>query len=249
MYQAATLQTTLPAGFLAEEEICATPVNRAALLRRLPPPPAQKPAAPHLAALAVAGIAHLLLAAAVLTAWTTREAAKPLVNVTTIVEQPPEKPELLPPPPIPTMIKLPPPAELALPRIELAAPPRTAPPAPTAITAPPPSVPVAVQGTGLPNFAGTLMAHLGRYKRYPAEARERRHEGVATIRFSMDRDGRVLAARLEKGSGFVLLDQEALAILRRAAPLPRIPDALTGDVLELVIPIQFSLRQHGRRGD
>jgi protein TonB len=247
MYQAATFQTALPAGLLAEE-ICATPVGRAAPLHRLPPPVARKAGTPHLAGLVVTGIAHLLLIAAVLTAWNTREAAKPLVNVTTIVEEP-AKPELLPPPPMPTMIKLPPPAELAMPRIELASPPPTAPPAPTAITAPPPATPVAVQGSGLPNFAGTLMSHLARHKRYPAEAREQRHEGVATIRFSMDRTGRVLSARLEKSSGFALLDQEALAILQRASPMPRIPDALTGDILELVIPIQFSLRQNGRRGD
>lgn len=248
MYQAATFQRALPAGLLAEE-LCATPAFserdcRAAPLHRLPPPPSRKPTSPQLAGLVVAGLAHVLLAVAVLTAWNSRETAKPLVNVTTIVEPPPEKPELLPPPPVPTMIQLPPPAPLVMPQIELASPPPTAPPAPTAITAPPPATPVVVQGSGLPNFAGTLMSHLGRHKRYPAEAREQRHEGVATVRFSMDRNGQVLSARLEKSSGFALLDQEAMAILQRATPLPRIPDALTGDVLELVIPIQFSLRQN-----
>ena len=249
MYQAATLPTNLPAGLLADAELCATPVGRAAAPLRPPAPPWRKPGTPHLAGLAVAALAHLLLAVAVLTAWTTRETVRPLVHITTIIEQPPERPDLPPPTPVPTMIKLPAPAELAMPRIELAAPPPAAPPAPAAITAPPAATGVPVQVAGLPNFAGTLMAHLGRHKRYPAEARAQRQEGVATVRFSMDRSGRVLSVRLENGSGSALLDQEALAILQRAAPLPRIPEVLTGDVLELVIPIQFSLRQNGRRGD
>lgn len=248
MYQAAPPLTTPPAGPLADVELCATPVGRGAVLSRPPALTTGQSPTPRLAGLVVAGIAHLVLAAIVLTAWSTREAVKPLVLVTTIIEPPPEKPELLPAPPVPTMVKLPAPAELAMPRIDLAEPPPAA-PAAAAITAPAAATPVAVQGGGLPNFAGSLMAHLARYKRYPAEARERRHEGVVTLRFRMDRAGRVLAARLEKGSGFVLLDEEAIALLQRAAPLPRIPDALTGDVLELVIPIQFSLRQSGRRGD
>lgn len=248
MYHAATVPTTLPASLLAEEA-GATPVGPPVLLRRPAPPSTGQAGSPRLAGLVLAGIAHIALAAAVLTAWSVRETAKPLIPVTTIIERPPEHRELLPPPPVPTMIKLPAPAELAMPRIELAAPPPAAPVAPATIAAAPTVAAVPVQGAGLPNFAGTLMAHLGRHKRYPAEARDQRHEGVATVRFSMDRNGRVLAVRLEKGSGFALLDQEALAILQRAAPLPRIPDALTGDVLELVIPVQFSLRQSGRRGE
>ncbi len=190
----------------------------------------------------MAGIAHLLLAAAVLTAWTSRETARPLLNVTTIVEQPPEKPELLPPPPVPTMIKLPPPAELAMPRIELASPPPTAPAAPTAITVPPPSAPVAVQGAGLPNFAGALMSHLGRYKRYPAEAQARRERGVAKVSFVVDRQGHVISSTLVQGSGSAALDRETLELLRRAEPLPAPPSDVPGTQFAFSVPVRFDLQ-------
>jgi len=35
------------------------------------------------------------------------------------------------------------------------------------------------------------------------------------------------------------LDQEALAALARAAPLPKPPVEVSGDVLDLVVPVDF----------
>jgi periplasmic protein TonB len=52
----------------------------------------------------------------------------------------------------------------------------------------------------------------------------------------------VLAAALERGSGHADLDEEVLALIRRADPLPPFPPDLAQDRLELVVPVQFSLR-------
>jgi protein TonB len=49
--------------------------------------------------------------------------------------------------------------------------------------------------------------------------------GKATLRFTLDRDGRVVDVSIEKSSGNSILDQEALAIVRRAAPFPKFPAA------------------------
>ncbi len=91
-------------------------------------------------------------------------------------------------------------------------------------------------------FSSLLLAHLEQYKRYPRTAQTRRQQGMPYIRFVMDREGRVLSAALEKASGFALLDAEALAVLERAQPLPALPDQL-GEVLEIVVPIEFFLRR------
>ncbi len=58
----------------------------------------------------------------------------------------------------------------------------------------------------------------------------------------MDREGRVLSVRLDSSSGVKILDEEALGLPKRASPLPKPPDEVTGNVIELVVPVQFLLR-------
>lgn len=127
-----------------------------------------------------------------------------------------------------------------LPRLAVSA----APPAPQT-TAPPsrPSPPAAVAASAR-TWEGALLAHLERRKRYPVEARAQRREGVAHVRFTMDREGRVLSARLERSSGHVVLDHEAVALLHRAQPLPKPPPDVAGDPISLTVPVEFFI---GRR--
>ncbi len=58
----------------------------------------------------------------------------------------------------------------------------------------------------------------------------------------MDRAGNVLSARLERSCGYVELDREAVALAKRAEPLPRPPAEIEGQTVELVVPIEFHLR-------
>lgn len=60
------------------------------------------------------------------------------------------------------------------------------------------------------------------------------------IRFVMDRAGKVLSSRLERSSGFPDLDREAVALPKRAQPLPKPPNDKPGDTIELVVPVEFS---------
>lgn len=60
----------------------------------------------------------------------------------------------------------------------------------------------------------------------------------------MNRDGKVLSVTLERSSGFGILDDEALALPKRAQPLPKPPEDLPGQTIELVVPVEFVL---GRR--
>ncbi len=61
----------------------------------------------------------------------------------------------------------------------------------------------------------------------------------------MDRDGKVLSARIEKSSGYDLLDEETLALIERAQPLPKPPPDVAGNPIELVVPIEFFLHRRG----
>lgn len=99
-------------------------------------------------------------------------------------------------------------------------------------------------GEGGPKtWEGLLLAQLQEHKRYPPSARERGEEGIAYLRFALNRAGKVLSFSLEKSSGFSDLDQETLDLIQRSQPLPPPPAAVKGNVVELVVPVKFQLQQ------
>lgn len=96
--------------------------------------------------------------------------------------------------------------------------------------------------SGKPTWEGLVLGALNTVKRYPREASFRRQQGVPYIRFVMNRDGEVLSVRLERSSGIRALDTEALALPKRASPLPKPPKEVTGNAIELVVPVEFFMR-------
>lgn len=95
-------------------------------------------------------------------------------------------------------------------------------------------------GDRVATWKSTLAVHLARKRRYPAEAHRKRQQGVVTVRFTLDRSGRVILSSIVKGSGFPALDRESLAMILRAQPFPA-PPREAPDPIEIVAPIQFSL--------
>jgi protein TonB len=90
-------------------------------------------------------------------------------------------------------------------------------------------------------YSAVLRSWLERHRRYPPISRLRRQEGKATLAFVVDRDGKILASRIVRSSGYGLLDEEVVRTLVRAQPLPRPPDSLPGAALEFVVPFVFGL--------
>jgi periplasmic protein TonB len=183
-----------------------------------------------------------------------------------VVEPPPPEPPPVvepevalpkPPPDQPKPKPETPKPETAKPKPEKAKPAKPKPPRPVAAaqptqpTAPPVAAPAPVAAAPAPSTApsrvspswqGRVLSHLERYKRYPRAAQARRQEGVAQVRFTIDREGRVLAASLDSSAGHTLLDEETLEMVRRASPLPPPPGEMTQERIELVVPVQFFLK-------
>lgn len=90
-------------------------------------------------------------------------------------------------------------------------------------------------------WEGKVLARLNERRRYPRAAMARRQQGVPYVRFVMDREGHVLSATLERSSGFPELDREAVALPRRAQPLPKPPASTRPGqaTIELVVPVEF----------
>lgn len=89
------------------------------------------------------------------------------------------------------------------------------------------------------NYNGMVAAHLARYKQYPASARSAGVQGMATVSFAIDASGRVTSARLARGSGNTAIDQEVMAMVRRASPFPPPDD---GRGRNFTVPVRFNLR-------
>lgn len=118
-----------------------------------------------------------------------------------------------------------------------------APPAPTQ-AAPAPGASSSKASHDPVTWQGALLAQLEKFKRYPSDAMADHQEGVPTVTFSMDRKGHVLSVTLANSSGHPLLDQEAVALPRRAQPLPIPPDSVEGDPITLTVPVEFYIHQN-----
>ena len=167
---------------------------------------------------------------------------------------PPETPRALPPPkpppptrPVvkPVAVKPPEPMREIMPRAVRPAPAsvpsppaRTGPAAPPPVAAPP--APAAVPVVD-PSWQRAVAGWLASGRNYPEEARRRGEEGRVTVRFTVDRSGRVLEASVVGPSGATLLDAAALALLRQAS-LPAFPSSMTQARITITTTVRYTLR-------
>jgi protein TonB len=91
-----------------------------------------------------------------------------------------------------------------------------------------------------PAFQQALLTHIEQFRRYPDEARRNQKQGILKVGFTMDRKGNLIDLWIEQSSGIDAIDEEVLATIRRALPLPLIPPNLP-DPLNVVLPVSFAL--------
>jgi TonB family protein len=92
------------------------------------------------------------------------------------------------------------------------------------------------------SYQSQVLAHLQRYRIYPAEAKNRGITGTAMVRFALASNGSVISASLSHGSGTAVLDEAALSMVRRASPFPPFPAGLGRSQMDFAAPIRFDLR-------
>ena len=92
------------------------------------------------------------------------------------------------------------------------------------------------------SYQAEVLAHLQRYRVYPAEAKSHGITGTAMVRFALALSGSVISASLGRGSGAAILDEAALSMVRRASPFPPIPPGLGRSHMDFAAPIRFDLR-------
>jgi protein TonB len=122
------------------------------------------------------------------------------------------------------------------------------PPAPQAVPQHPAAAPTSSSNIPHPSishqaatYQQALLSHIMRYRHYPERALRDRARGTVRLVFSMLRDGTVTDVRVISSSGFDILDADAVATIRKAAPMPRIPDELP-EHLDIEMPVGFDLQ-------
>lgn len=160
------------------------------------------------------------------------EAPKPKIAIPK-----PAKPQAKPQPPKPEK-KPEPPQEKPVENETVDTPPSNAPPVKSA--APAPSI--ASNSNALPTWQSDLLRHLGKYKRYPEDARRRNLQGINRLRFVVDAEGKILSYSLAGSSGSAALDRATLEMIRKAQPVPKPPqELLNNGSIEVVAPFVYSL--------
>lgn len=172
------------------------------------------------------------------------EPLEPLEPVPEVVDVPLPTPRPNRPPPPPKVAEAPREREKPRPRPQRSAPSREATRAQVQApqNAPQVAAPQSSRGAASATPArwhSRVLAHLERRKRYPANARRQRLQGIAQVRFTVDANGNVQSVSLASSSGVAEFDQEVISLVRRASPVPAPPPDANRTV---VVPVNFNLR-------
>ena len=126
--------------------------------------------------------------------------------------------------------------------IAAAAPPGAEAPAAASVTPPRPAAPRPA-ADALDGYRRQLTELFARGHEYPRVAALRGWEGEVRLRLRVARRGQLLGVRVDRSSGFDVLDQDAVALLEGHGSLPPLPEALEVAEIEVVVPITYRLRK------
>lgn len=89
------------------------------------------------------------------------------------------------------------------------------------------------------SYGRKVSGHVQRYKRYPDAAARGGMKGAVKVSISIGGSGNLASARVTSSSGYPVLDSEALATVRRAAPYPK-PPASFGGTARFSLTLRYS---------
>lgn len=90
-------------------------------------------------------------------------------------------------------------------------------------------------------LAEALWKRIEQLKQYPVSARLNRWEGKVVLRAVIMDDGNLADLKVAKSSGYEVLDQDALEILRQTAPI-KLPQPLGRPQIVIHVPISYQLK-------
>ncbi|MDB6048606.1 MAG: TonB, C-terminal [Pseudomonas sp.] len=158
-----------------------------------------------------------------------------------VVPKPVIKPKVKPQPPNPPK-KPEPPQEKPVEDKPVDTPPVASQPVKSNLPPTPPSPPS--DSNAKRTWQSDLQQHLGKFQRYPEDARRRNITGTTKLSFEVDPNGKVVSVSIAQSSGNASLDRATLEMIRRAQPLPKPPnEILRNGSIEVTAPFNYTLKE------
>ncbi|HEX4986472.1 MAG TPA: TonB family protein [Burkholderiales bacterium] len=119
--------------------------------------------------------------------------------------------------------------------------PSVAPPAPVAAAAPPVPADDGREKSLIEQYQQIIAARIKQFEEYPPVAKRRHWEGTTVVQLTLTPAGKVSNVEVVEKSGYDLLDEAAVKMIRKASPLPAPPEGLRGRDHTVLVPIRFKL--------
>ena len=92
------------------------------------------------------------------------------------------------------------------------------------------------------SYSAEIAKHLAKHKRFPAIQKNSPIEGTVQIAFEIDERGQLIVVTVVGSSGTLIFDEEAKAMIERAAPFP-VDQTQAGKRLSFLIPVTYKQNQ------
>ena len=113
---------------------------------------------------------------------------------------------------------------------------------PTLAPTPPPTPPTPIDTQQERNQYGALLAQeIARHKQYPMLAKKTRQQGSVILQVKITHLGKLIAAQVQQSSGYELLDNQAMEMVKKATPFSPPPNELGDQDLTLLVAVSFRL--------
>lgn len=99
------------------------------------------------------------------------------------------------------------------------------------------------EGDVLDAYRAAIYAAAGRHRDYPRYARARGWEGRAVVRLEVDARGQAARIAIATSSGYPVLDQSALDMVRKAQHDVPVPQALRGRPFTVEVAVLYELKE------
>ena len=90
-------------------------------------------------------------------------------------------------------------------------------------------------------YFNRLARHISQFRFYPRAAADNNQRGRVVARLTISRDGRLIDVKVDKSSGWPIIDAAEVEAIRKAAPFPPVPADMPGDPLTLILASNYDL--------